>query len=157
MRFSPELAVFAAAAIFACILKSYSQAGYFIAPGDWAILKDKVGIYEKSDNIWIPGYRDAAAALNGSFKFISGIPGTSPDKNYIMVNRKLFRVQFAGLLKDGRKMIFCNFFDRRMNAGQWKTEQVITEDTDFSSWSLLFDMATGACSDFTINGRRGIR
>lgn len=157
MRFPPGLAVFSAVILFAGISGVQGRTGYLIAPGDWAILKDKGGIYEKSDNIWIPGYRDAAAALNGSFKYISGIPGNSPDKNYILVNRKLFRVQFAGLIKDGRKMIFCNFFDRRMNAGQWKTEQVITEDTDFSSWSLLFDTATGACSGFTINGRPGIR
>jgi hypothetical protein len=136
------------------LINNLSAEVYPIAPGDWTILKNKDNIYEKCDGIWMPGYNDAAIALKAVFKYISDLPRNNAEKNYILVNRKLFRAQFAGLIKGSNKEIFCNFFDRRMNAKQWKSEQVLTEDTEFYSWSMIYDPVKKICLSFTVNGRK---
>ncbi len=143
-----------APALILCIIRSVYASSYPIEPKDWAILKDKNHIYEKYDDIWIPGYNEAALALNAAFKYVAQSLNNHPEMNFILVNRGLFRVQFAGIINAGARKIFCNFFDRRMNVKQWKTEQVLTDDTDFYSWSMVYDPAKNSCGNFTISGHK---
>jgi hypothetical protein len=129
-------------------------AGYPIDPRNWAILRNKDFIYEPCNSIWQPGYGDASRALNAVFKYLfdsrnnDEVPTSiRTDINRILVQWKLFKVQFAGIVVNGKRMIFCNFFDSRMNAKQWKNEEILTDDTDYYSWSIEYDPVNGTCTN----------
>ncbi len=151
----PLLLSICPAVIIAIAVNSIQAAGYPIGPGNWAILNNKDSIYEPCDDVWHIGYGDASIALNAVFKYLLDARSDKDtpayiktDINRILLRRKLFRVQFAGIVAGGRKKIFCNFFDSRMNARGWKSEEISTADTVFYSWSIEYDPALKTCGNF---------
>ncbi len=126
-----------------------------IYPKDWAILNNSEKVYAAFDDFWVPKYHDVQIALYAVYRHIQNLrsdqhlPGAGRAEIVrILDNWKLFKVQFAGIIKDGKKIIFCNFFDRRMNAKDWQKEQVIADDTSYFYWNIEYDPAAKTFAHF---------
>jgi hypothetical protein len=74
----------------------------------------------------------------------------------ILANVKKYRVQFVGVVHDGRKVIWCNFFPVPYNGEDhfkyWKQEKVEVMDGGFSFWQIYYDPSADKCLEFASNG-----
>ncbi len=64
-----------------------------------------------------------------------------------------YNVQFAGVIKNGKKYIHCNFLRAQSSLGRnWETQYVFVFDGGFWYWRILYDPETGELIDLQING-----
>lgn len=63
-----------------------------------------------------------------------------------------YRVQFSGVIEDGKKYIHCNFFPAVRSFPDWEHQYVCVFDSGFWYWNILYDPLTGELSRFQING-----
>ena len=78
------------------------------------------------------------------------------EKRKILRNIKNYRVQFVGTKRQGRKIIWCNFFpaDRgeKDQFENWRREKIEVDDGGFWFWHIDYDPSTGKCENFESNG-----
>jgi hypothetical protein len=70
----------------------------------------------------------------------------------IYENLDQYRCQYFGIIVDGKKRIYCNFFwftDRRRD---WRKKPVVVLDGGNWYFQLEYDVETGRCLNFMVNG-----
>ena len=109
---------------------------------------------------WTPTADQAQKALASIQSFL-GKPATTNEYQLreikkILAHSRNYRVQFVGIIRDGRKVIWCNFFpvagkgkDEFQN---WRKERIVVDDGGFFYWQIEYDPATDECSRFHPNG-----
>ncbi|HEX8649328.1 MAG TPA: hypothetical protein VF708_00690 [Pyrinomonadaceae bacterium] len=65
---------------------------------------------------------------------------------------KDYRRQYAGLVENGRKKIYANFFCKTAQITDWKMNPVVVEDGGDCFFQIKFDIEAGTFSDLYING-----
>ena len=63
-----------------------------------------------------------------------------------------YRVQFCGVIEDGRRRIHCNFFRADEDTPYWKNNYVLVFDGGAWYWNISYDSETGEFFSFWING-----
>jgi hypothetical protein len=109
---------------------------------------------------WTPTADQAQKALASIQSFLSKPAVTNEyqlrEIKKILANSKNYRVQFIGMIRDGRKIIWCNFFptagDGKDEFQYWRKERVQVEDGGFYYWKIEYDPATDECLRFYSNG-----
>jgi hypothetical protein len=62
-----------------------------------------------------------------------------------------YKRQYAGVVRNGRKIIFTNFFCESLNT-DWKTTAIAVADGGDCFFNVLYDTASATFSDLQING-----
>jgi len=157
-------------AVFGVIVVEYNPgfAGGMIAS------KNQVVLTAKPDKIvsagfWIPTKRQTSGALRAIDKYLAKLsrdkralaPGTTNQNaseptesqiNKIRKNLLIYRVQFIGIIFEGRKVIYCNFFTFDHDKfAQWKNEYVDVSNGGTSFWQIDYNVKSKQCSNLTIN------
>lgn len=111
---------------------------------------------------WTPSQAQVNAAYKSIQKFLKRPVVPEPyfveQIAEILKHRKQYRVQFVGIYRHGRRVIFCNFFpirfpeEKQDDAPYWKRELVEVMDGGFWYWRLDYDPETDRSSNFTVNG-----
>jgi hypothetical protein len=109
---------------------------------------------------WTPTRMETQKALRSIQSFLENASPAHPKKSdiaEILANSKRYRVQFIGVVRNGKKIIFCNFF-RAPRRGEedddpeWKREKVVVEDGGFWYWRINYEPSEDKASDFACNG-----
>jgi hypothetical protein len=110
---------------------------------------------------WMPTPAEAQRALLSIQAFLGQPNVTNKWKNTeikkILAHTKQYRVQFVGILRDGRKIIWCNFFPAPQDGAEdqfryWKQKEVMVADGGFGFWQIDYDSSSDKCSHFMSNG-----
>lgn len=62
-----------------------------------------------------------------------------------------YKRQYAGVIRNGRRMIFANFFCESFNA-DWKTTPIAVADGGDCFFNVLYDPGSNTFSDLQVNG-----
>ena len=63
-----------------------------------------------------------------------------------------YRCQYFGIIVDGRKRIYCNFFWYTENKKDWRTRPIVVMDGGNWYFQLEYDVETDRCLNFAVNG-----
>ena len=63
-----------------------------------------------------------------------------------------YRCQYFGVVVDGKKRIYCNFFRRSSWDEGWRIEPVFVLDGGDDFFQLEYDVKSKQCLNFTVNG-----
>jgi hypothetical protein len=72
----------------------------------------------------------------------------------ILANYSVYARQYAGIVVNGKRRIWCNFFDRRHVEQQpdgWRRSWLVVFDGGSSYWRIECEVDTGRCTDFNSN------
>jgi hypothetical protein len=110
-----------------------------------------------SSGRWKPSGEQTQRALAAIQAFLEKQTATNDWKvreiKKILEHEKEYRVQFVGIERDGKKLIWCNFFPATGVFGaNWKREKVMVMDGGFSFWQIEYDPNSGQCLNFSSNG-----
>ena len=64
-----------------------------------------------------------------------------------------YRRQYAGIVENGRRKIYANFFCNGAKITDWKTRPVAVEDGGDCFFQIKYDVDAGTFSDLYINGQ----
>ena len=107
---------------------------------------------------WKPSEEDTQKALTAIQAYLEKPTATNAwtlgEIKKILAHTKHYRVQFKGVVVDGRKLIYCNFFpaDSGQEFKSWKELVVLVCDGGFDFWQIYYDPKTGECLEFMSNG-----
>jgi hypothetical protein len=106
---------------------------------------------------WAPSPEETLQALPHIEAFLnhpSEVADWSKGQIKIILSRlKTYRVQFIGVTRHGKKLIWCNFFpDTKEVLSYWEKTPVEVADGGASFWQIYYDPTTGQCSNFISNG-----
>jgi hypothetical protein len=109
---------------------------------------------------WSPAPEDVPKCLLAIQTFLEH-PGelddySKGDVKSILSRTKDYRVQFVGVIKDGKKVIWCNFFPAPHDGldifPDWKEQTAKIHDGGAWFWHIYYDPSTEKCSGFKANG-----
>jgi hypothetical protein len=131
----------------------------FARPGIEADIPPTNQVVLKSGT-WAPAPEQTQKALLSIQSFLDHPNTTNGWKQAeikkILSNVKKYRVQFIGVVRDGRKAILCNFFPAPYDGGDdfkyWKQEKVEVTDGGSWFWRIYYDPSANKCSEFASNG-----
>jgi len=142
------------------LFPSICISGAIISDDNQIILKDT------ENKTWVPNKEETQKALTEIYRFLS-----NPDKHISMTNvwttdteylKKeiqkinenihLYRVQFVGITKNGKRIIYCNFFPGDESKNYWKRELVRVADGGFWFWQVEFSPDENKIVWFQSNG-----
>jgi len=63
-----------------------------------------------------------------------------------------YRCQYFGIIVDGKKRLYCNYFRRGEWDRDWKTDPVIVMDGGNYFFQLEYDVESKQCLNFVVNG-----
>ena len=107
---------------------------------------------------WEPNEEQTKNVLVQILEFLNNIEENTDYEYYISSTKRIleeidqYRVQFKGVVKDGKKILHCNFFhisDMHLN---WKEVPAIVRDGGYWYWQIDYDIEEGKCISFYING-----
>ena len=104
---------------------------------------------------WIPSEEQTSIALNAIHDFLRDkkYSGTQNEQREIILNQiSNYRIQFIGILINGRKIIHCNFFPKQDRFEYAKDEYVFVFDGGTSYWRIDYDIENNMCLNFEVNG-----
>lgn len=111
---------------------------------------------------WTPSAAETQKALVAIQFFLerpaSGNRRSIGEIKQILGNAKNYRVQFVGVVREQRKLIWCNFFpvpllgEKDDEFENWKSAVVEVMDGGYWFWQIAYDPITGKCRDFWANG-----
>ncbi len=109
-----------------------------------------------SSGPWKPSADEAKKALAAIQSFLER-PSTNEWERAeipkILQHTREYRVQFVGVVRDGKRLIWCNFFPARDGGFKnWQREEVRVLDGGFWFWQIEYDPETGKCLNFSSNG-----
>lgn len=111
---------------------------------------------------WTPSQAEADAAFRCAQQFLTG--PTVKEKyqpsqlDLIRQHAREYRVQFVGQYRNGKKIIFCNFFpaqfpeEKQDPFSYWRQQLVGVMDGGFWFWRIDYDPQSDGCSEFSSNG-----
>ena len=110
-----------------------------------------------SSGRWKPSAEETQKALAAIQTFLESPSTTNEwtkrEIKKILEHTKEYRVQFVGVVRDGKRLIWCNFFRAADALGaNWKREEVRVEDGGFWFWQIEYDPTAGKCLNFGSNG-----
>jgi hypothetical protein len=105
------------------------------------------GLAEKE--AWTPG-RDSVIKLEERIESYLKKAAAQRSPN-LWSKLKKYKRQYVGVMRNGRKVIFANFFCDAFDA-DWKTNPVAVDDGGDCFFNLLYDPGSSAFSDLQING-----
>ena len=109
---------------------------------------------------WTPTPDQVQKALVSIESFL-GKPATTNEYKLreirkILANSRNYRVQFIGIVRNGRKIIWCNFFPTAVSGKDefqdWRKERVVVDDGGFFYWQIEYDPEADKCLRFYSNG-----
>ncbi|MBN1997142.1 hypothetical protein JW935_06290 [candidate division KSB1 bacterium] len=108
---------------------------------------------------WAPNCKHTENALIQITGFLNNIKKNTDDE-YLLESAKnilreidQYRVQFDGIIRNGQKIIFCNFFYKDDDWDiDWQETLVEVLDGGYWYWQIEYDVETGKCINFTVNG-----
>lgn len=103
----------------------------------------------RAEGYWTPAEADVLALEAGLVAFLQeAAPEASPD---LWRKQPTYKRQYAGLLRDGRRLIYASFFcDTHGEA--WRREPLFVLDGGDCFFQLTFDVERGTYGDLTVNG-----
>jgi hypothetical protein len=110
---------------------------------------------------WTPSATETQKALVAIQLFLerptSGDRRSMGEIRQILGNATHYRVQFMGVVRRKRKVIWCNFFPAPRHGEKdefeyWKRTVVRVSDGGYWYWQIVYDPATGKCQEFCANG-----
>ncbi len=115
---------------------------------------------------WVPSALDSKKALKAIEDFLANykvittlftskdfIESEKKKVKYIYNNFQEYKVQFIGIIKNGKKKLYCKFFAYDVSHVNWKEEEVVIKDGGFWVWNIIYDPKTNMCSEMAVNGR----
>jgi len=95
---------------------------------------------------WTPSEPDIVHAIPHIRKFLSGAAPT-------IANRlQQYRCQYFGIIVNGKKGIYCNFFHRDGHDENWRTEPLFVLDGGDWYFQLEYEVEKKQCLKFRVNG-----
>jgi hypothetical protein len=134
---------------------------------DSTISDDNQIILKDAENkTWVPNKEETQKALTEIYNFInkperylSVTKVWTTDTEYlkkeiqkIYKNIYFYRVQFVGITKNGKRIIYCNFFRGDESNNYWKRELVRVADGGFWFWQVEFSPDENKIVWFQSNG-----
>jgi hypothetical protein len=110
---------------------------------------------------WTPSAEETQKALIAIQSFLerptSGDQRSRDEIKHIIENTKRYRVQFVGLIRQKRIVVWCNFFPTPRTGEKdefenWKHAVIDVNDGWYWFWQIDYDMASGKCMHFWVNG-----
>lgn len=98
------------------------------------------------DGVWLPTEEEIRQAEPVVVRYIL------EQDAVIFGNLENYRCQYFGLLFKGKKRIYCNFFWPDGDETDWKEKPVFVFDGGDSYFQLEYDVETGRCLNFSVNG-----
>ena len=100
----------------------------------------------KNATTWTPLEKDIAKAMPAIKAFLV--------KQAPAIATKLtqYQCQYFGVIVDGKRLIYCNFFHRGKLDRNWKSEPVLVCDGGDYFFQLEYDTESGQCLKFSVNG-----
>ena len=95
---------------------------------------------------WTPSEPDVASAFPRIQAFLKS------EAPSIAARLTQYRCQYFGIIVEGRKRIYCNFFHRDGGIANWKSKPLFVEGGGDWYFQLEYDLESGKCSDLRING-----
>ena len=146
--------------VFILLFPSICLSGAIISDDNQIILKNT------ENKTWVPNKEETQKALTKIYSFLSNpdkyLPATevwTTDTEYLKkeiqkINKNiyLFRVQFVGITKNGKRIIYCNFFPNDESNNYWKKELVRVDDGGFWFWQVEFSPDENKIVWFQSNG-----
>ena len=100
----------------------------------------------KPSGIWHPSEEIIKKANPVIFQYIND------SSKEIFRNIDLYRCQYFGIIIKGKKRLYCNFFRLTAYEKDWRTNPVVVFDGGNCYFQLEYDIETGKCLNFSING-----
>ncbi len=115
------------------------------------------------DSKWQPNEEQVKIAMEEIKKFLRNIENNSDNGYFIVSAEKIlnefpqYRVQFQGNIKNGKKVIYCNFFHTEESGNEyydsrWQENLIGVLDGGYWYWQIEYDIETGKCINFRVNG-----
>jgi len=111
---------------------------------------------------WTPSVEQTQKALIAIQSFLErptpgGDQRSKGEIKDIIENTKSYRVQFVGLIRLKRRVIWCNFFPvpragEKDEFEDWKHTVIEVNDGGYRYWQIDYDPGTGKCLHFWANG-----
>ena len=104
---------------------------------------------------WTPTRAQTTRALEAVYKFLGREMAEGWKNRQREIIRKRipsYHVQFLGIVKEGRKVIHCNFFPEKEDFKNRETRYVFVLDGGASFWRVNYDPEKNICFDFNVNG-----
>jgi hypothetical protein len=95
---------------------------------------------------WTPSESDVAGAFP---KIQAFLKSEAPP---IAARLTQYRCQYFGIIVEGKKRIYCNFFHRDGGTANWKSEPLFVLDGGDWYFQLEYDLESEKCLDLRING-----
>ena len=95
---------------------------------------------------WTPSKSDVAGAFPRIRAFLKS------EAPSIAARLTQYRCQYSGIIVEGKKRIYCNFFHRDGEMAYWKSEPVFVLDGGDWYFQLEYDLESEKCLDLRING-----
>jgi len=100
----------------------------------------------KGLTFWTPSKSDVAGAFPKIQVFLES------EAPSIAARLAQYRCQYFGIIVEGKKRIYCNFFRRDGGIANWKSEPLFVLDGGEWYFQLEYDLESEKCLDLRING-----
>lgn len=116
------------------------------------VLPTSAGHYLPLSNDGIPsgGWKPSEAIIKKAQPVILEYIKNSDEK--IFKNLDQYRCQYFGIIINGKRRIYCNFFWLPEYGENWRSNPVIVDDGGNWYFQLEYDIETGNCLNFSVNG-----
>lgn len=107
---------------------------------------------------WQPSVPQTEIVLKEIVGYLNHIEEHTDYEYQIVATQKIlaqmdqYRVQFRGGIKDGKQIVDCNFFPISDEGVEWSRVPVVVLDGGYDYWRIEFDVDTGSCLNFYVNG-----
>jgi hypothetical protein len=108
---------------------------------------------------WKPSAEDVALAEKAIQQFLMAAQDDPASDihplyhaEYILDNLETYRRQYAGIVVDGEKRIFCSAFTDDGHFDRWMQEPVFVFDGGASFWRIEYIVPQDQCTNFDVNG-----
>ncbi|HUX02866.1 MAG: hypothetical protein WBD63_07540 [Phycisphaerae bacterium] len=101
---------------------------------------------QKELTYWTPSRSDVAGAFPRIQAFLKH------EAPSIAGRLSQYRCQYFGIIVEGRKRIYCNFFHRDGGIANWKSESLFVCDGGDWYFQLEYDLESEKCLNLRING-----
>lgn len=95
---------------------------------------------------WVPTAEMIARAEPIVLKYIEA----NDERIFAKLDR--YRCQYVGIVVEGKKRLYCNFFELTEDEADWKESFVFVFDGGDMYFQLEYDVESARCLNFAVNG-----
>ncbi len=100
----------------------------------------------KTEGFWVPTGEILSRAEPAILRYIEEQDGK------IFANIDRYRCQYVGIVVQGKKRVYCNFFWPTEDEADWKENFVFVLDGGDMYFQLEYDVDSSKCLNFSVNG-----